>query len=145
MISILWIGRPLDAEAWPFRLSLELSLLDRQSLLCEKQTFEVLCLSCVLCWLETARLSSHCTCNVTAVEMQVLDRLGTLHLVRHTLTQQMSKPDTAFNLGPAQSSISTHLKVYLPSPPPPYLPTHPPPLPGDGWHQLAQLQGLYLP
>lgn len=45
--------------------------------------------------------------------MQVLDRLGTLHLVRHTLTQQMPQPDVGFNLGPAHGPMSRHLKVQL--------------------------------
>lgn len=43
--------------------------------------------------------------------LQVLDRLGTLHLVRHALTQQMPQPDLAFNLGPAHAPMSRHLKV----------------------------------
>lgn len=43
--------------------------------------------------------------------LQVLDRLGTLHLVRHAVTQQMPQPDPAFNLGPAHAPMSRHLKV----------------------------------
>lgn len=43
--------------------------------------------------------------------LQVLDRLGTLHLVRHAVTQQMPQPDTAFNLGAAHAPMSRHLKV----------------------------------
>ena len=43
--------------------------------------------------------------------LQVLDRLGTLHLVRHTLLKHMTHPDTTFSLGPAYAATLRPFKV----------------------------------
>ena len=43
--------------------------------------------------------------------VQVLDRLGTLHLVRHTLLKQMTEPDNTFSLGPAYAATLRPFKV----------------------------------
>ena len=59
-----------------------------------------------------SQVSPCCDCMTCSAALQVLDRLGTLHLVRHALTQQMPQPDLAFNLGPAHAPMSRHLKVH---------------------------------
>lgn len=43
--------------------------------------------------------------------VQVLDRLGTLHLIRQSLLMQMTIPDTSFTLGPAHAQILAKTKV----------------------------------
>lgn len=67
-------------------------------------------------WPATIILDMHgfvlvCIAIALHILLQVLDRLGTLHLVRHALTQQIPQPDLAFNLGPGHAPMSRHLKV----------------------------------
>ncbi|KAL0033469.1 hypothetical protein WJX77_010766 [Trebouxia sp. C0004] len=43
---------------------------------------------------------------------KVLDRLGTLHLIRHTLLKQMADPDPAFSLGPLHAPTLRPFKFW---------------------------------